>query len=401
MKCGYVALIGRPNVGKSTLMNHMLGQKISITSRKPQTTRHRILGILNNDDYQIVFSDLPGVITPHYKLQEKMMKFIDSAMKDADIFLYMVEVGEKKYNEQIVEQIKKSNVPNFVIINKIDLSKQDTVELQIKHWESVFNKSTAIPVSALLNFNTEKVLNTIVELLPENPKPKPVKDCFEGLNRGIFALNQGLDKIIFKPVAKAYRVLPAPVRTGTSNVLVNLSSLITIPNNVLQGEFKTAGVNTGRFLINTTVGILGIFNVAKKMGFSEYEKEDYGQTFGVWGMGSGCYLVLPVLGPSTIRDTAGSFMNVLGGDPYYNVSIHGNNEYLDKSDYIATKVLTGIDFRAKNIESLENLEKNSMDFYASVKSLYLQDRQRKIANTKPSATIEILYEGDWEELESQ
>ena len=232
-------------------------------------------------------------------------------------------------------------------------------------------------------------------------KSKPVKDCFEGLNRGIFALNQGLDKVIFKPVAKAYRVLPAPVRTGTSNVLVNLSSLITIPNNVLQGEFKTAGVNTGRFVINTTVGILGIFNVAKKMGFSEYEKEDYGQTFGVWGMGSGCYLVLPVLGPSTIRDTAGSFMNVLGGDPYYNVSIHGNNEYLDKSDYIATKVLTGIDFRAKNIELLENLEKNSMDFYASVRSLYLQDRERKIANTKPSATIEILYEGDWEEIETQ
>jgi len=105
----------------------------------------------------------------------------------------------------------------------------------------------------------------------------PVKDCFEGLNRGTFVLNQGLDKVIFKPVAKAYRVLPTPVRTGTSNVLVNLSSLITIPNNVLQGEFKTAGVNTGRFVINTTVGILGIFNVAKKMGFSEYEKEDYGQ----------------------------------------------------------------------------------------------------------------------------
>ena len=230
----------------------------------------------------------------------------------------------------------------------------------------------------------------------------PVKDCFEGLNRGTFALNQGLDKAIFKPVAKAYRVTYlTPVRTGTSNVLTNLSSLITIPNNVLQGQFKTAGVNTGRFVINTTVGILGIFNVAKKMGFSEYEKEDYGQTFGVWGMGPGCYLVLPVLGPSTIRDTAGSFVNVLGGDPYYNVSIHGNNEYLNKSDYMATKALTGIDFRAKNIESLENLEKNSMDFYASVKSLYLQDRQRKISNTKPSATIEILYEGDWEEIETQ
>ena len=232
-------------------------------------------------------------------------------------------------------------------------------------------------------------------------KPKPVKDCFEGLNRATFALNQGLDKVILKPVAKAYRTLPSPVRNGTNNVLVNLSSLITIPNNVLQGEFRTAGVNTGRFIINTTVGILGIFNVAEKMGFSEYEKEDYGQTLGVWGVGPGCYIVLPVLGPSTIRDAAGSFINVMGGDPYYNVSAHGNNEYLDKSDYMLTKTISAIDFRSKTIDSFDNLEKNSLDFYASVKSLYLQDRQRKIANTKTNATIEILYEGDWEEIETQ
>ena len=230
-------------------------------------------------------------------------------------------------------------------------------------------------------------------------KNKPVKDCFESVNRATFALNQGLDKTIFKPVAKTYRALPSPIRTGTNNVLVNLSSLITIPNNVLQGEFKTAGVNTGRFAINTTVGILGIFNVAKKMGFSEYEKEDYGQTLGVWGIGAGCYVVLPVIGPSTIRDTAGSFINIMGGDPYYNVSAHGNNQYLDRSDYILTKTITAIDFRAKNLETLDNLEKNSMDFYASVRSLYLQDRQRKIANK--NATIDVIFEGDWEELDTQ
>tara|TARA_B110000093_G_scaffold117647_1_gene125974 strand:- start:355 stop:1101 length:747 start_codon:yes stop_codon:yes gene_type:complete len=229
--------------------------------------------------------------------------------------------------------------------------------------------------------------------------PKPVKDCFESLNRSSFALNQGLDKAIFKPVAKGYRSLPPTIRNGTSNVLVNLSSLITIPNNILQGEIKTAGINTGRFVVNTTLGILGIFNVAKKMGFSEYEKEDYGQTLGVWGLGAGCYLVLPVLGPSTIRDTAGSFVNVLGGDPWYNISTHGNNEYLTKSDYMATKILTGVDFRAKNLETIENLEKNSLDFYASVRSLYLQDRQKKILNK--NATIEVLYESDWEEIESQ
>ena len=226
-----------------------------------------------------------------------------------------------------------------------------------------------------------------------------VKDCFEGLNRATFALNQGLDKVIFKPVAKGYRNLPSSIRTGTNNVLVNLSSLITIPNNVLQGEFKTAGINTGRFIINTTVGILGIFDVAEKMDFPQYEKEDYGQTFGAWGFGPGCYVVLPVLGPSTVRDAAGSFVNIMGGDPYYNVSTHGNNEYLDDDLYVKTKVLSGIDFRAKNIDSIDNLQKNSMDFYASVKSLYLQDRQRKIANQR--ATIEIMYEGDWEEIDSQ
>ena len=230
-------------------------------------------------------------------------------------------------------------------------------------------------------------------------KSTQVKDCFEGINRGSFALNKGLDKVIFKPVAKVYRSLPSPIRSGTSNALLNLSSLITIPNNVLQGQFKTAGVNTGRFIVNTTVGILGIFNVAKKIGFSDYEKEDYGQTLGVWGVGPGCYLVLPVLGPSTVRDTAGSFVNILGGDPWYNASTHGNNEFLTKSDYLATKIISGIDFRAKNIESIDNLEKNSIDFYASVRSLYLQDRQQKIGNTKK--ITDTMDDGDWEEIETQ
>jgi len=230
-------------------------------------------------------------------------------------------------------------------------------------------------------------------------KSKEVKDCFEGLNRATFSLNKGLDKVIFKPIAKGYRKLPTSVRTGTSNALINISSLITIPNNILQGQFKTAGANTGRFVINTTVGIFGIFDVAEKMGFSEYEKEDYGQTLAVWGVGAGCYVVLPVLGPSTVRDTFGSFVNVLGGDPYYNASTHGNNEYLSDSLYVKTKIVTGVDFRAKNLESLENLEKNSMDFYASIRSLYLQDRQQKITNSNP--TIEIMYEGDWEEVEIQ
>ena len=226
-----------------------------------------------------------------------------------------------------------------------------------------------------------------------------VKDCFEGLNRATFSLNQGLDKAIFKPVARGYRKLPSPIRSGTSNALENISSLLTIPNNILQGEFKKAGINTGRFAVNTTLGILGVFDVATKMNFPEYEREDYGQTFGAWGIGAGCYVVLPVLGPSTVRDTFGSFMNVLGGDPYYNLSVHGNNQYLDQDLYMTTKIISGIDFRAKNLETIDNLEKNSMDFYASVRSLYLQDRQQKIRNSNP--TIDIIYEGDWEEVETQ
>ncbi|MDC1353114.1 VacJ family lipoprotein [Pelagibacteraceae bacterium] len=230
---------------------------------------------------------------------------------------------------------------------------------------------------------------------------KPIKDCFESLNRATFSLNQGLDKAIFKPIAKTYRVLPSEIRVGTSNVLENLSSLVTIPNNILQGEFKTAGVNTGRFIINTTIGILGVINVAEKIGFSEYEKEDYGQTLGVWGVGTGCYLVLPVLGPSTVRDTTGSFVNALGGDPYYNASVGGNNNYLNDSDYLLTKFLTGVDFRAKNLETLDNLESNSMDFYASVRSLYLQDRKQKIKNSNLNKALEIIYDADWEEIETQ
>ena len=230
-------------------------------------------------------------------------------------------------------------------------------------------------------------------------KNKPVKDCFENINRATFALNQGLDNLIFEPVAKAYRVLPSPVRSGTSNALENLSSLITIPNNVLQGDFKKAGINTGRFAINTTVGILGIIDVAEKMNFPKYEKEDYGQTFGAWGVGAGCYLVLPVLGPSTVRDVTGSFVNVLGGDPWYNASAGGNNHYLSDSDYMITKAVSGIDFRAKNIDSFENLEKNSVDFYASIRSLYLQDRAKKISNS--NATTEAMDDSDWEEIETQ
>ncbi len=240
------------------------------------------------------------------------------------------------------------------------------------------------------------------DLAIEKEQPKQIKDCFEKLNRATFALNQSLDKALIKPLAKGYRNLPNPIQKGTSNAVKNLSNLITIPNNILQGDIKTAFINTARLAVNTTVGLLGTIDVANKVGFPKYEKEDYGQTLGAWGIGPGCYVVLPVLGPSTIRDTAGSFANVLGGDPWYNASIHGNNEFLGEGLFITSKALSGIDFRANNIESFENLQKNSIDYYASVRSLYLQDRENKIKNNS-RGKIEVLYkdEEDWEEIDNK
>ena len=230
-------------------------------------------------------------------------------------------------------------------------------------------------------------------------KSGKVKDCFETINRATFKFNEALDGVIFEPVAKAYRILPSPIRSGASNALNNLSNLVTIPNNILQGDFKKAGENTGRLVINTTLGILGIFDVAQSMGLTEYEKEDYGQTLGAMGVGEGCYVVLPILGPSTVRDTAGSFVNLLGGDAWYNVTVKNNTEHFQDRDYYISRTGAGIDFRAKNIDSFENLEKNSMDFYASVRSLYLQDRQQKINNSK--IIIDTQNDSDWEEIESQ
>ena len=265
----------------------------------------------------------------------------------------------------------------------------------------MLKKLTIIIISiCLLAFNANAGSDGNLSI--EKNEKKETKDCFEKLNRATFSFNQGLDKAIIKPLAKSYRKLPDPIQRGTGNAVKNLSNLVTIPNNVLQGDLKTAIINTARLAVNTTIGLLGTIDVANKMGFPKYEKEDYGQTLGLWGVGPGCYVVLPILGPSTIRDTAGSFANILGGDPWYNASVHGNNEFLSEGVYITSKVLSGIDFRADNIESFDNLEKNSVDFYASVKSLYMQDRENKIKNNQ-RGNIEVLYndEKDWEEIDSK
>ena len=240
------------------------------------------------------------------------------------------------------------------------------------------------------------------DLALKEGQPKQSKDCFEKLNRVTFSFNQGLDKAIIKPIAKSYRNLPDPIQKGTSNAVNNISSLVTIPNNILQGDVRLALINTGRLVVNTTLGLLGTIDVANKMGFPKYVKEDYGQTLGVWGVGPGCYVVLPVLGPSTLRDTAGSFANVMGGDPWYNASVHGNNEFLSEGLYLTSKAISGIDFRSNNLESFDNLEKNSIDFYASVRSLYFQDRENKIENNQ-RGNIEVLYkdEQDWGEIDNK
>ena len=237
------------------------------------------------------------------------------------------------------------------------------------------------------------------ELLLKKNEPSEVKDCFEGVNRATFAFNQALDGVMFKTVASVYKKIPSPVRGGVSNSLDNLTNLVTIPNNILQGDFALAGVNTGRFLINTTVGVLGIFDVAHALGVTEYEKEDYGQSLAKAGMGPGCYVVLPVLGPSTSRDAIASIANFVGGDAWYNVTVKNDTQNFNDIDYYSSKAASGVDFRAKNYDPIENLQENSLDFYASVKSLYLQDRQQKIANTKKITSTQD--DSDWEEIENK
>ncbi len=172
-KSGFVSIVGRPNVGKSTLMNSFLGENLSITNPKAQTTRHRIMGILNGDDYQVVFSDTPGIINPGYKLQECMMSFVNSSLEDADIFVVVTEIGEDIKEEEVIENIRKSKTPAVLLINKIDLSNQKEVELSIKKYSERFPDWEIIPVSALAGFNIKKVFDVIMDHLPESPPYYP------------------------------------------------------------------------------------------------------------------------------------------------------------------------------------------------------------------------------------
>ena len=211
---------------------------------------------------------------------------------------------------------------------------------------------------------------------------KSAEECFEGVSRSIFKFNMGFDKAVLRPLAKGYNKLPDPIKNGTSNFTSNIAALLSIPNSLLQGNVKQAGHSTGSFLINSTVGILGVLNPAEKLGLKPH-KEDVGQTLGTYGVGPGCYLVLPILGPSTARDSFGLIADTFV-DPFAHVTIRENELFGisgNDIDYFSVAGVTAVDFRADNDQNFESLEKNSLDLYSSLKSVYLQNRENKIRNS--------------------
>jgi GTPase len=168
-KAGFVSIIGKPNVGKSTLMNFMVGEKLSIITSKAQTTRHRIFGILSGDDFQIIYSDTPGIISPKYELHKSMMKFVNASLEDADVILFVTDIFEKFDEEEVIEKLNNVTTPIFLLINKIDLAKENQVQEKIDYWKEKINAKEIIPISAINNFNIETIFGRIMELMPNHP----------------------------------------------------------------------------------------------------------------------------------------------------------------------------------------------------------------------------------------
>ena len=183
-KSGFVNILGNPNVGKSTIMNALVGEKLSIITSKAQTTRHRIMGIVNGDDFQIVYSDTPGILKPKYKLQETMMNSVNLALSDADLIIYVTDVSERSAHEgDYIEKIKESGIPSMIVINKIDLSNQEDLENLAGIWQKAFPQSPVIPVSGLLNFNLDTLLNAILSRLPEGEPYFPKDQLTDKIER--------------------------------------------------------------------------------------------------------------------------------------------------------------------------------------------------------------------------
>ena len=199
-KSGFVNIIGNPNVGKSTLMNSLIGQDLSIITSKAQTTRHRIKGILSNENYQIVFSDTPGVIKPAYKLQESMMQYVKSSFQDADVIMYVVEIGEKGLKDNdIFEKIQQLKIPLIILLNKIDLVSQAKVLEEIENWTSKFSTAKVLPISALNGFNINEVIELILEVLPESPAYYSKDDVTDKSERFF------IEEIIREKILKHYK----------------------------------------------------------------------------------------------------------------------------------------------------------------------------------------------------
>ena len=233
-----------------------------------------------------------------------------------------------------------------------------------------------------------------VTILLIAPGSTASEECFEKTSRAIFKFNMGFDDAILEPIAKGYNKLPEPIKNGAGNFTSNIATLLSIPNHVLQGNLKGAGDATASFLINTTVGIIGLANPAERLGLKA-QKEDVGQTLGSYGFGPGCYFVLPILGPTTARDSVGmiadSFIDPFAHITWREKKLFGVSG--SQIDYVAVKGTTAVDFRADNETNFDSLEKNSIDLYASFKSLYLQNRENKINNSSEG-------EDDWGNLDN-
>ena len=225
-------------------------------------------------------------------------------------------------------------------------------------------------------------------------------DCNEGINRAVFSFNMTVDKYFFKPIAEVYNVLPVEIRVGINNALINIDSTLSVPNQILQGNFSEAAISVSRFAINSTVGILGLFDPATAIGIEKTNREDFGQTLAVWGVGHGCYAVAPFLGPISPRDGVGRILGVYG-DYFYMVSAGDRTafgENLGDTVYWATKGTEITNFRSQNIKSSENLEKNSLDLYSAYKSLYLQRRENLVKNVKRSESQYGASDDEWKKI---
>lgn len=235
-KSGFVNIIGNPNVGKSTLMNALVGERLSIITSKAQTTRHRILGIVSDDDYQIIFSDTPGVINPAYELQESMMGFVKSAIDDADILIYMVETGEKILkDEKLFSKLQNTNIPLLLLINKIDTASQEYVAELITYWSEILPNSLILPISALEKFNIETVFNKIIELLPEGPEYYPKDQLTDKSER--FFVNETIREKILIHYKKE---VPYSVEVETedfleSDTLIKIRAVIMVERETQKG----------------------------------------------------------------------------------------------------------------------------------------------------------------------